>query len=221
MATSPARRLRYHVAVSLDGFIARADGSFDWIVHDEAIDFGAIFRQFDTLVMGRRTYEVAAAQEGGGVTPGVHSIVFSRTLPPRTAPGLQVTNDDPVDTVRRLKGEAGKDLWLFGGGELCRTLLAAGLVDTVEVAVMPVLLGAGIPLLPPGVETRLILSDHRVLPGSGIVALAYRVAGGAGPAPGVDYVTPPAAPRRPRRPASTGRTASPSRGPSRGPRSRR
>ncbi|MEZ5292799.1 MAG: dihydrofolate reductase family protein [Vicinamibacterales bacterium] len=198
MATPAARRLRYHVAVSLDGFIARPDGTFDWIVQDEAIDFGAIFRQFDTLLMGRKTYEAAAAQQGGGVTPGVRSIVFSRTLPPRTVPGLQVTNDDPVDTVRRLKGEAGKDLWLFGGGDLFRTLLAAGLVDTVEVAVIPVLLGAGVPLLPPGVETRLILCDHRVLPGSGIVALAYQVPGGAGAAPVVDYVTPAAGTHRPR-----------------------
>jgi hypothetical protein len=81
-------------------------------------------------------------------------------------------------------------VWLFGGGVLFRLLLDAGLVDTVEVAVIPVLLGSGIPLLPPGATTTLILSDHRVLPASGIVALSYSLPGGAGPAPQIRYVKP-------------------------------
>jgi dihydrofolate reductase len=76
-----------------------------------------------------------------------------------------------------------RDIWLFGGGDLCRELLDAGLVDTVEVAVIPVLLGSGIPLLSAGGMTKLVLADHKVLPDSGIVALSYLVAGsGAAPA---------------------------------------
>jgi len=77
--------------------------------------------------------------------------------------------------VARLKATPGRDIWLFGGGELFRYLLDAGLVDTVEVAVIPVLLGSGIPLLPPGVMTKLVLDDVKRLPASGIVALAYLV----------------------------------------------
>lgn len=116
-----SRRLRYQVAVSLDGFIAGPNGEYDWIVMDPAIDFAALFKEFDT----------------------------ARTL--------------------------------------FRSLLDAGLVDTVEVAVVPVLLGAGVPLLPPGATTKLVLADQKALP-SGIVALSYSVPGGVGPAPRIRYI---------------------------------
>ena len=84
----------------------------------------------------------------------------------------------------------GRDIWLFGGGNFFRSLLEAGLVDTVEVAVMPVLLGSGIPLLPPGASTKLTLVDQKTLPASGIVALSYSIPGGVGPAPRIGYVKP-------------------------------
>lgn len=180
------RRLRYQVAVSLDGFIARKDGTYDWIVMDPAIDFTAMFREFDAAVMGRKTYQVVGAM-GGDWLPG-NATVFSRTLPPETSAKLTITNDDPVAVVRAMKTAPGGDIWLYGGGELFRTLLAASLVDTVEVAVIPVLLGDGIPLLPPGGETTLILADQRILKASGIVLLAYQVPGGVGPAPTINYV---------------------------------
>ena len=183
-----SRRLRYQVAVSLDGFIARANGEFDWIVMDPAIDFVAMYSEFDTAVMGRKTHEVVLAM-GEGAMPAIDTVVFSRTLAPATRPLLRITSDDPVAVVTTLKAESGKDIWLYGGGDLFRTLLAAGLVDTVELAVIPVLLGDGIPLLPPGASTTLVLSDTRVLPGSGIVVLAYAVPGGVGPAPTIQFVT--------------------------------
>lgn len=75
-----SRRLRYQVAASLDGFIAGPNGEHDWIVMDPAIDFAALFEEFDTAVMGRKTYEVLAAQGDGGALPGLDVIVFSRTL---------------------------------------------------------------------------------------------------------------------------------------------
>ena len=78
-----SRRLRYQVAVSLDGFIARPNGEYDWIVMDPAIDFDALYREFDTVVMGRKTYEVAG-QSGGGAMPGIDVVVFSRSLPGAT-----------------------------------------------------------------------------------------------------------------------------------------
>ena len=183
------RRLRYSVAVSLDGFIARANGDFDWIIMDPAIDFAAMYNEFDIAVMGRKTHDVVQAM-GEGAMPAIDTVVFSRTLAPVTQPGLRITHDDPVEVVTALKAEPGKDIWLYGGGDLFRTLLAAGLVDTVELAVIPVLLGEGIPLLPPGASTTLVLSDTKVLPASGIVVLAYAVPGGVGPAPTIHFVTP-------------------------------
>ena len=174
--------------MSLDGFIAGPRGEYDWIVMDPAIDFAAMFGDYDTVVMGRKTYEVVSRDGHMGMMSGVECVVFSTTLPPSSAKGLRVVAGDPAEVVRTLKGQPGRDIWLYGGGELFRTLLAAGLVDTVELAVIPVLLGEGVPLLPPGGTTTLQLTDHKVLPDSGIVTLAYAIPGGVGPAPAITYV---------------------------------
>lgn len=183
------RRLRYQVATSLDGFIAGPNGEYDWIVMDPAIDFAALYREFDTAVMGRKTYEAVA--EGGyiGTMSGIDVIVFSRTLAPGAANDVRIVGDDPATVVRELKSKPGRDIWLYGGGELFRSLLDAGLVDTVEVAVMPVVLGQGVPLLPPGATQKLALAHHRVLPGSGIAILAYAVEGSTADAPPIRWVS--------------------------------
>lgn len=167
------RRVRYHVASSLDGYIAGPKGEFDWIIMDPEIDFEALFRQFDTLLMGRRTYELMQGQ--GGQWSGMRTVVFSRTLRAEEHPEVRVVASDPGAVVEELKAEAGKDIWLFGGGELFRSLLEAGCVDTVEAAVIPVLLGGGIPLLPsPAARRSLELTGHRIFK-SGIVLLEYTI----------------------------------------------
>jgi dihydrofolate reductase len=169
------KRLRYQVAVSLDGFIAGPNGEYDWIESDSSIDFGALFKEFDTAVMGSKTYEVMTAEGGDGTLAGLDVVVFSKTLPTRTAKGIRITNEEASGVVKALKKQPGKDIWLFGGGALFRSLLDADLVDTVELALMPVMIGSGIPLLPPGALTKLELVDQKVLPASGIVFVSYRV----------------------------------------------
>jgi dihydrofolate reductase len=169
------RRLRYQVAVSLDGFIAGPNGEYDWLLSDSSIDFKALFKEFDTAVMGRKTYEEMKTQGGDGTLTGLDVVVFSKTLPPSTAKGIRLTNDDASEVVAGLKKQEGRDIWLFGGGVLFRSLLDAGLVDTVELALMPVLVGSGVPLLPAGALSKLELVDQKVLPTSGFVFLSYRV----------------------------------------------
>jgi dihydrofolate reductase len=170
------RRLRYQVAISLDGYIAGPHGEFDWIAMDPDIDFASVFAQFDTVVMGRKTF-IATLQHGGsGAMPGLDVVVFSRTLRAADYPAVSIVSSDPVDSLRSLKAQAGKDIWLYGGGELFRTLLEAGMVDTVEPAVVPVLLGGGISMLPPpAARTKLSLSGHRLYIKSGIMLLEYAV----------------------------------------------
>jgi dihydrofolate reductase len=184
------RRVRYQVAASLDGFIAGPRGEYDWIVMDPAIDFAALYREFDTVLMGRNTYETMTAQGGNGAMPGLDVIVFSTTRTPQAFPGVRIVNHDPGQDVAALKQQPGRDIWLFGGGKLFRSLLDAGVVDTVEIAVMPVLLGDGIPLLPPGSMSKLVLADQKTLPKSGIVVLSYSVHGAAASAPPIRYVKP-------------------------------
>src|SRR5262245_37289093 len=169
------RRVRYQVATSLDGYIAGPKGEADWIIMDPDIDFRALFAQFDTVLIGRRTFEgMAVGKKKPGAMPGMKTFVFSRTLRPRDYPKVTIVADDAKNTVTALRAESGKDIWLFGGGSLFRNLLADGLVDTVEVAVMPVLLGGGIPLFPPPAKpAKLNLTSHKLYPKTGIVLLEY------------------------------------------------
>jgi dihydrofolate reductase len=161
--------------MSLDGYIAGPQGESDWIIMDPEIDFGALFAAFDTVLLGRKTYEATRQPGNDGGMPGIQTYVFSRTLRPADCPGV-IVSDDPTGTVTALKASAGKDMWLFGGGSLFRSFLQLGLVDSVEVAIIPVLLGGGVPLLPsPATLAKLKLVNHRVYKTTGTVALEYAV----------------------------------------------
>lgn len=169
------RTLRYSVASSLDGYIAGPAGEFDWIVVDPEIDFAALYASFGGLVMGRRSYEVYVAT-GGAVGSALPTWVYSRTLPEGERDGVTFARD-AVSHVRALKAAGdGKPLWLWGGGDLFRQLAHAGLVDGVDVAIIPVLLGGGLPLLAtPGPTLRLRLRSHRLYAASGTLVVQYDV----------------------------------------------
>jgi len=172
------RKIRYAVAASLDGHIAGPYGEYDWIDADPEVDFAAIWSRFDTLLIGRRTYDLAVQTRGKAAFTaftGVTSFVFSRTLKPQEHPHVKVVHELNADWVRGLKAQSGKDVWLFGSGDLFRSFLDAGLVDGVEVAVLPVLLGDGIPLLPPPYRpTKLRLISHHLYR-SGRMSQTYEV----------------------------------------------
>jgi dihydrofolate reductase len=171
------RQLRYSVAASLDGFIAGPNGEFDWIPNDPDFDFRALYARFSAMVMGRKTYEVTLSMgEAGRQASAMPTYVYSRTLPEgEQQNGLAIVRDGVAHT-RKLKAEDGKPVWLFGGGELFATLAREGLVDGVEVAVMPVILGRGLPLAPlPDGRLWLELRSHRVYPKTGALWLEYDV----------------------------------------------
>jgi len=106
---------------------------------------------------------------------GKTALVFSHTLRQEDHPQVTIVSDDAQAKVKELRSLPGKDIWLFGGGQLFQSLLALGCVDTVEPAIIPILLGGGIPFLPvPAIQHRLTLTSQRVFP-SGIVWLEYAV----------------------------------------------
>jgi dihydrofolate reductase len=162
------RTLLYGAACSLDGFIAGPNHEVDWLQwsDDVAAISKTVWDRIDTVLMGRKTYDVAVRM-GTRAYPGVKNYVFSRILAPEAAPEVTVVADDAVAYVRKMKQQPGSGICLLGGGELARSLMDADLVDEVGVNIQPVLLGSGIPLLPAAtrrhslkrVESRRIAGD--------------------------------------------------------------
>jgi dihydrofolate reductase len=161
--------------MSLDGFIAGPKGEIDWIVSDPDVDFASIYAGFDVALLGRRTYELTRQPGAPAWPPDWEIYVASRTLRPADHPHVSIIGDEIGSVVTRLRAAGGRDVWLFGGGVLAASLLAMNLVDVVEVAIMPIVLGAGIPFVDHVVRRvplRLTRMQHS---SAGIVHLQYEV----------------------------------------------
>lgn len=171
------RTLVYHVAASLDGRIAREDGTFDFFLQEgeHVTDFLRSLGRFDTVLMGRATYEVGLRLGVTDPYPALKSYVFSRTLPQSPDRHVELVREDAAGFVRTLKAQAGRDLWLCGGAGLASALFGAHLIDEVIVKLNPVLAGAGIGLLAGGGHRiGLALLESRGYE-SGVVLLRYGV----------------------------------------------
>lgn len=169
-------KIRYGVAMSLDGYIAGPHGEYDWIVQDPEMDFAEIFAQFDTLLMGRHTYKLATDTMGLTAFGKKKVIVVSRTLRPEDHSGTTVIAELKPDFLRDLRSREKKDIWLFGGGQLAATVLELGELDAIDVGLIPVILGGGIPLIGgPVPQTRLKLMSQKTYSKSGIVSLKFDV----------------------------------------------
>jgi dihydrofolate reductase len=181
------RIVTYCGAVSLDGFLAGADGSIDWLHFSKDVQqvMTDYWNDVDTILMGRKTYLVSVAQrrqsaEKPAKNPkrkgrAMRTYVFSRTLKSTDDPGVELVAADAAEFVRDLKRRPGKRICLMGGGELAQPLLAASLVDEIGLNIHPILLGTGIPTFrDPGHRLRLTLTECRQLEGGCILA-SYKV----------------------------------------------
>ena len=175
------RTVTYGAACSLDGFIAPSDGSMDWLHFSRDVQeyIATYWASIDTMLMGRKTWEVAVGQGGaggGGGTKGITTYVFSRTLD-GVGHGAQLVREDAGEFVRRLKEQPGKGICVMGGGELAQSLFAAGVIDEVGLNVHPILLGSGVPFFrDAGRRISLSLAECKVIDG-GCVLSTYRVVG--------------------------------------------
>jgi len=143
------RKVTFGGANSLDNYFARKDDSVDWLMwsNEAASVMKNFWKTIDTVVMGRRTYEVALRTgAGGGAYPAVKNYVFSRTIKQKPGSNVEIISEDAAEFVRKLKSQEGKDICVMGGGLLAKSLLEANLIDEIGFNIHPVLLGSGIPL---------------------------------------------------------------------------
>jgi dihydrofolate reductase len=172
------RKVIYHVATTVDGFIAREDGSWDFFPQEgeHVDDYVASLASYDAVLMGRGTYEVGLKFGVTNPYPSMASYVVSRSMAESPDPAVRLVSGDVAEFVRGLKSEDGRDIYLCGGGDLAAQLLEAGLVDEIKVKLNPVLLGgSGISVVAGLAGPRnLELLDAKVY-GSGVVLLTYGV----------------------------------------------
>jgi dihydrofolate reductase len=153
------------LGLSLDGYIARKNGSVDWLSMEWNYDWKEFFDTIDTVLMGRRSWEkMLEMSPSGGSNPykGMDTYVFSTTMISTGVAGVEVVEGDVGGFVAGLRETEGKNIWLSGGGELAKSFLEADLVDELYLGLSPILLGSGIPLFPEfGREIHLRMKRNR------------------------------------------------------------
>jgi dihydrofolate reductase len=168
------RKVVLAVSSSLDGYIARPNGEVDFLSMPKDLSTPPFSAAIDTYVLGRKTYDVARKMGGGYFAPSSKVYVFSRTLPPGESSGYIFTQESPTSFMSQIRKQPGKDVWLMGGGELVRDFLRADLVDEIHLGIVPVLLGEGIPLFPPGFPQRDFALVENKAYDKGVVRLQYK-----------------------------------------------
>ncbi len=171
------RKLKYYVACSVDGFIARKDGSFnDFVFEGEVVnDYIESFKLFDIVLMGRKTYEVGLKEGKTNPYPMMKSYVFSRSMKQSPDENVELISENGIELVRSLKNEAGKDIYLCGGANLATTLFSENLIDQIILKINPFVMGSGIPLFREVIKpTSVELTDSKIYE-SGVVLVNYRV----------------------------------------------
>jgi dihydrofolate reductase len=177
------RKIIAYLATSADGFIARPDGGIEWLDRPRVegnYGMASFSRSIDTVLLGRKTYEVALRLTGGRgfpTGPRVKHYVFSHRPPKKHPPDVEFVREPLARFAKRLRATPGKDVWMMGGAGLIGSFLDAGEIDEFIIHVVPTIIGEGIPLIAPrhrSVPLRL-LSTRRF--SDGVVRLHYAVGG--------------------------------------------
>jgi len=169
------RKIILSLGISLDGYIARPDGSVDYLFMPKDYSMASFFAAIDTAIMGRKTLEDGLKMSGGSLPDySIAYYVFSRSKPPGKCDGWTFVDESPAAFVGKLRKRPGKDIWLMGGGELVRHFLKADLVDELHLGIVPVLLGEGIPLFPSGFPQRDFTLVENKTYSKGMIAPKYK-----------------------------------------------
>jgi len=173
-----SRKLKYHVACTVDGFIAHVDHTVEGFVAEgeHVTDYLASLKSdYDIVLMGRRTYEFGFQFGVTNPYPWLKQYVLSRTMKASPDPQVTLVAKNIVDFVRELKKETGKDIYLCGGAALAATLFAEGLIDEIILKLNPVLFGSGLPLFSQVIKQTALEFIASKIYGNGVVLLHYRV----------------------------------------------
>jgi len=173
-----SRKIVFRGATSVDGFIARPDGSVEWLDRPHPKDnygMNEFYRSIDTCILGRKTYDFAVSHGMPDFYPGKKNYVFSRTLKKAASPKVTIISEDVASFAQRLRADKGKDIWLVGGAEIIAAFLDCGQLDEFIIHVVPKMIGEGIPLVAPRHrDLSLKLLSTKKWP-DGDVELHYRV----------------------------------------------
>jgi dihydrofolate reductase len=168
------RKVVLGLGISLDGYIARPDGAVDFLFMPKDYSMGPFFKTIDVAVMGRKTLDVGIEMSGGKFNNyGLKCYVFSRSQTAGERDGYEITNETPAALIAELRKSPGKNIWMMGGGELARDFLKADLIDEMEIGVVPVLIGEGIPIFPAGFPQRGFKLVENKAYSKGLLVLKY------------------------------------------------
>jgi dihydrofolate reductase len=168
------RKVILGLGISLDGYIARPDGSVDFLFMPKDYSMAPFFATVDAAILGRKTYDAALKMGGSFGGSAMTSFVMSRSLPPGERNGAHFVNQSPAALIRQLRKKPGKNIWMMGGGELAREFLKADLIDELYLGVVPVLIGEGLPLFPAGFPQREFALVENKTYSKGMIALKYK-----------------------------------------------
>jgi dihydrofolate reductase len=176
----PSRKIILGLGISLDGYIARRDGSVDFLFMPKDYSMGPFFKTVDTCLLGRKTYD-DGLKMGGSFDGSMKAYVFSKTQPPGERNHVTFTSDSPSAIVAEIRKKPGKHIWLMGGGVLIRDFLKQDLVDELYIGVVPTLIGEGLPIFPAGFPQREFDLIENKTYSQGLIALRYARARGKKP----------------------------------------